>query len=143
MAKACTGQRPPGLSSYLSLEPECKAVKQIAVPCCLALPCLQAWRRPAAVCGGRGRFPSQLNGLKTEDTKLRACSALGVGKLSQQVTELTHNFIYKSHPPPLSANLCAFFVKCFRVFEMPVDYLEFSTHFYTDMCLILTQTFFF
>lgn len=30
----------------------------------------------------------------------------------------------------MSANLCAFFVKCFRVFEMPVEYLEFSTNFY-------------
>lgn len=36
MAKACTGQRPPGLSSYLSLEPEFKAMEQIAVPCRLA-----------------------------------------------------------------------------------------------------------
>lgn len=81
MAKACTGQRPPGLSSYLSLEPECQGVKQIAVPCRLALPCLQAWRRQLYVVV-EGQFPPQLNGLKTEDTKLRDCSALAVGKLS-------------------------------------------------------------
>lgn len=51
--------------------------------------------------------------------------------MSPLVTETTNNFIYKSaHLVPLSANLCAFFVKHFHVFKMPVECLEFSIHFY-------------
>lgn len=63
------------------------------------------------------KFRSQLNGLKTEDTKLRDFSALSFGNLSPLVTELTNTFIYKSAHLPLSANLCAFFVKHFHVFK--------------------------
>lgn len=69
-----------------------------------------------------------------EDAKWRDRSALTFGTpKSPLVTELTNDFIYESaHLVPLSANLCAFFVKHFHVFQMPVEYLEFSINFYTD-----------
>lgn len=55
------------------------------------------------------------------------------------MTEPTNNFIYESaHLVPLSANLCAFFVTHFHVFKMPVEYLEFSSHFYTVFNVDLT-----
>lgn len=43
-AEACTGQGPPGLSSYLSLEPECKVMKQIAAQEIPHLTCLACKR---------------------------------------------------------------------------------------------------
>nr|AAA66040.1 unknown protein [Rattus norvegicus] len=61
------------------------------------LPCLAGELGETRSCS-RSQFPAQLNGLKTEDRKLRDCSAIGVEGLSRQVTELTNNFIYKSHP---------------------------------------------
>lgn len=74
----------------------------------------------------------RLDGFKKEDRTLRDFSALSFGTLSSLVTELTNNFIYKSaHLVSLSANLCAFFVKHFHIFQMPVEDLEFSIHFYT------------
>lgn len=77
-AEACTGQGPRGFSSYLSLEPECKTVKQIAAQEIPRLACL------ACKLGGElklyvvleAKFGSQPNGLKIEDTKLRDLSAL-------------------------------------------------------------------
>lgn len=74
----------------------------------------------------------RLVGFKKEDRTLRDFSALSFGTLSSLVTELTNNFIYKSaHLVSLSADLCAFFVKHFHIFQMPVEDLEFSIHFYT------------
>lgn len=80
-AEACVGHGPCGFSSYLSLEPEYKTVKQIAAQEIPRLTCL--------VCklGGElklyvvleAKLRSQLNGLNKEDTKLRDffCTKLG------------------------------------------------------------------
>lgn len=111
-AGACTGQGPYGFSSYLSMEPECKTVKQIAAQEIPRLTCL------ACKLGGElklhvvleAKFGSRLNGLKIEDTKLRDFSALSFGNLSPLVTELTDNFIYKSAHLSLCLPTCVPFL---------------------------------
>ena len=90
-AEACTGQGPPGLSSYLSLEPECKTGKHIAaqeIPQLTCLACKLSGELKLSVVL-EAKFASQPNGLKMEDTKLRDFSALSFGNLSPLVTELT------------------------------------------------------
>lgn len=111
-AEACTGQGPCGFSSYLSMEPVCKTVKQIAAQ---EIPRLT---RLACKLGGElklhvvleAKFGSRLNGLKIEDTKLRDFSALSFGTLSPLVTELTDNFIYKSAHLSLCLPTCVPFL---------------------------------
>lgn len=97
--EACTGQGPWGLSSYLSLEPECKTVKQIMAQEIPRLTCLagklRGERKLSVVLEAQVRIPRP-NGLKMEDTKLRDFSALSFGNLSPLVTELTNNVIDKS-----------------------------------------------
>lgn len=97
-AEACIGHGPCGFSSYLSLEPEYKTVKQIAaqeIPRLTCLACKLSGELKLYVVL-EAKFRSRLNGLNIEDTKLRDFSALNFGNLSPLVTELTNTFIYKS-----------------------------------------------
>lgn len=98
-ADACTGQGPCGLSSYLSSEPECKTVKQIAaaqeIPRLTCLACKLSGELKLSVVL-EANCASRPNGLKVEDTKLRDFSALCFGHLSPLVTELTNKVISKS-----------------------------------------------
>lgn len=81
-AEARVGHGPCGFSSYFSLEPEYKTVKQIAAQEIPRLTCL------ACKLGGElklyvvleAKLRSRLNGLNIEDTKLRDfffCTKLG------------------------------------------------------------------